>query len=113
MTAIAMNQGFTAGLPPENKEDESDAIAITRSEDLTCLWRAFSIGPLGQASAYDEHATASNHHQSNTDIDWRAVRIGNFYGRNDRFTRSNGNPFPAFNGPSNTIFTGTRWTTFT
>src|ERR1700722_7879674 len=94
MTAMAMNHGFTAGLPSEKEGDESDAVAITRSEELPCFWNVLSIGPLSQASAHDEHATDSNHHQSNTNTDRRVVRIGNFHDRNDRFTRSKWQPIP-------------------
>src|ERR1700734_4129501 len=92
MTAMAMNHGFTAGLPSEEEGDESDAEAITRSEELPCLWNVVSIGPLAQAAAHDEHATDSNHHESNTNIDRRVVRIRNFHRRYDRFTRSKWQP---------------------
>src|ERR1700759_1528289 len=92
MTAMAMNHGFTAGLPSEEEVDESDAMAIARSEELPCLWNVVSIGPLSQASDHDEYATDSNHHEGNTNIDRRVVGIRNFHGRYDRFTRSKWQP---------------------
>ena len=37
MTAMAINQGFTAGLPTGGEVDETDAPAIPRSEKLNLL----------------------------------------------------------------------------
>ena len=37
MTAMAINQGFTAGLPTGGEVDETDAPAIARSENFNLL----------------------------------------------------------------------------
>ena len=59
------------------------------TKDLFCDWTVCGLWPpLPQSSAHNEDDPDRDDYESDADFGRRVVRIGNFYGRNDRLTRS-------------------------
>ena len=59
------------------------------TKDLFRDWTVCGLRlPLPQSPVHNEDHPDRNDNESDADLDRRVVRIGNFYGRNDRLTRS-------------------------
>ena len=65
------------------------------TKDLFRDWTVCSLWlPLPQSPVHNEDHPDRNDNESDADLDRRVVRIGNLYGRNNRFTRSHREPIP-------------------
>src|SRR5271165_4499611 len=74
---------------PQRRSMELMQPPLRDIKDLFCDWTICGLWPPPpQSSVHNEDHPDGDDYESGADLDRRVVRIGNFYGRNDRLTRS-------------------------
>src|SRR5271166_22584 len=72
---------------PQRRSMELMQPPLRDIKDLFCDWTVCGLWPLPHSAAHNEDDPDGDDYESDADFGRRVVRIGNFYGRNDRFTR--------------------------